>query len=188
MFRPIMSAILNEFSAERCLADLTRHWLCRSTVPGPAMHRASAQLVERYREHGALAAHLTYPADDRTEFLDGRRLSLEWTPRSASLRIVAPAGEAGLVCRYLDEPLCLVSNSVATPPGGVEAEVIVRRGPLRAEAVTAGEWAGRLLFTDQPPAAVAQAAHLAGAVGIISDCVCPPWLAQHPPLREAADV
>ncbi|MBT4822601.1 MAG: hypothetical protein HON70_43240, partial [Lentisphaerae bacterium] len=43
-------------------------------------------------------------------------------------------------------------------------------------------------LTNQFPSTVAAAAHKAGAIGIISDCVCPPWLEKYPPKREPEDV
>ncbi|HJN15545.1 MAG TPA: hypothetical protein QGH10_08650, partial [Armatimonadota bacterium] len=78
--------------------------------------------------------------------------------------------------------------SVATPPEGVVAEIVVHRGPINEGDVEPGAWADKILLTDQFPMTVAAAAHAAGATGLISDCVSPPWLAQYPPVREPADV
>lgn len=189
MLRPLIDAIAREFNPGLCLRDIANHWACRCTVPGPGMHRAAALLEGRYRENGAAEARvMPFPADDRTPWLDGRRNPLEWRPRAAELAVIAPAAEAGLVCRLADEPLCLISNSRPTPPGGVEAELVVHRGSLPADAVTPGQWAGRVLFTDQFPSTVAAAAHQAGCIGLVSDCVSPPWLVAHPPVREPQDV
>jgi hypothetical protein len=153
------------------------------------MHRAAELLCARYRENGAAEVRvLPYPADDRTEWLDGRRNPLEWRPRAAELAVVAPAAAAGLVCRLADEPLCLISNSRPTPPAGIEAELVVHQGPLAVETVSPGQWPGRILLTDQFPSSVAAAAQKAGCLGLLSDCVSPPWLASHPPVREPEDV
>ncbi len=189
MLQPILDAILREFNPGLCLRDIRNHWACRCTVPGPGMRRAAGLLCERYREHGAAEVRIhPYPADDRTEWLDGRRNPLEWRPRAAELSVTAPAAAAGVVCRMADEPLCLISNSRPTPPGGVEAELVTHHGPLPADAVAPGQWAGRVLLTDQFPSTIAAAAAKAGCVGLISDCVSPPWLASHPPVREPEDV
>ncbi|MBI2297930.1 MAG: hypothetical protein HYU66_03075 [Armatimonadetes bacterium] len=186
MLQPILDAILDELRPAQVLRDIALHWQCRSTVPSPQLRRAAERLRDRYLENGLPQARVVrYPADDRTETLDGRRNPLEWQPRSAALCAVAP--DAWTICRYEDEPLCLVSGSVGTPPDGVEADVVVRSGALAPDAVGKGELAGRILFTDQPPGSVAAAAGKAGAVGIVSDCICPPWLAQHPPVRRAED-
>ena len=188
MFRPTMNAIIDELNTGLCLRDIANHWACRCTVPGPGMRKASEILRRRYLENGAAEAEVIgYPADDRTEFLDGRRNPLEWRPRDARLEVTSPVTAAGVICRYADEPLSLVCNSTATPPEGVEAPVVSRSGPLAEADVAAGEFAGKLLLTDQPPSAVQAAARKAGALGVISDCVSPPWLAQHPPVREPED-
>lgn len=186
MFRPILDPIIDELNPGLCRRDIAAHWACRCTVPGPGMRAAGEILVRRYLENGAASAELIpYPADDRTVFL-GSRNQLEWRPYGASLSVAGPTGYT--ICRYDDEPLCLTCYSVATPPEGLEAEVVEQHGPLAPEAVTEGQWAGKIIFTDQFPWTVADAIGKSGAVGMISDCVSPPWLAQHPPVREPEDV
>jgi len=188
MYRPIMDAIINELNVGLCMRDITNHWSCRCTVPGPGMRAAGEILKRRYDENGAAHAQLIpYPADDRTEWLDGAKNPLEWRPHSAELRVVGPESASGLVCRSADEPLCLVSNSTSPFPDGVCVEVVVRNGALKESEFSEGELAGAILFTDQPPGSVEAAARKGGAVGIVSDCVCPPWLASHPPVREPED-
>jgi len=188
MFHAAMEAIIDELDTGLCLRDIANHWACRCTVPGPGMRQAGEILVRRYQENGAAPAKMIpYPADDRTEFLDGRRNPLEWRARSASLEVVQPQSEARVVCRYADEPLCLVCYSTATPPEGLEAEVVVRHGPLAEADVTEGELRDKLLFTDQFPSLVLAVAWKGGAAGVISDCICPPWLTSYPPVREPED-
>ncbi len=80
-----------------------------------------------------------------------------------------------------------MSNSTGTPPGGIDAEVVVRRGPLPEADVAEGEFEGKLLFTDQFPSSVQAAARKGKAAGLISDCVAPPWLTSCPPVRQQAD-
>ncbi|NCQ29612.1 MAG: hypothetical protein COZ06_26975 [Armatimonadetes bacterium CG_4_10_14_3_um_filter_66_18] len=126
MFRTIMNAVTDELHTGLCLRDLTNRWACRCTVPGPGMRKAGHLLKQRYEENGATGAEMiAYPADDRTEFLDGRKNPLEWQPRDAQLSVVRPASAAGAICRYQEEPICLVCNSTGTPPGGVDCEVVV---------------------------------------------------------------
>lgn len=186
MYRRILDAIIDEFNTGLCLRDIANHWRCRCTVPGPGMRQAGQLLVNRYLENGAATAEMIpYPADDRTEYLDGAKNQLEWQPHSASLSVAGPAGYT--ICRYADEPLCLVCYSVATPPEGLEAEVVVHGGPLADADVQEGQWAGKIVFTDQFPSTVAAAIGKSGAVGLVSDCIAPPWLAQYPPMREPDD-
>jgi hypothetical protein len=189
VYRHILDAMIDEFDTGLCLRDIANHWQCRCTVPGPGMRQAGEILVRRYRENGAaMAEMIPYPADDKTVFMGFAHNQLEWRPQSASLAVVAPGAAAETICRYADEPLCLICYSVATPAEGIEAEVVVQRGPLKAEEVAEGQWAGKIVFTDQFPSTVVAAVGKAGAVGLVSDCVSPPWLAQHPPVREPEDV
>ena len=186
---PILKAIADEFRTGQCLRDIAKHWACHPTVPGPGMRAAGEFLVGRYMESGLTEARLVpYPADDRTEFLGGHRNPLEWRPRSALLDIIAPEPDAYRVCCYADEPLCLVGNSHSTPPEGIEAELVVTSGPLLADRVVSGQWEGKVVLCDQFPSAVMQAVHKGGAVGLVSDCICPPWLKEHPPIRQPEDV
>ncbi|MDH7569702.1 MAG: hypothetical protein QHJ73_08965, partial [Armatimonadota bacterium] len=110
MYRSLLEEIASQLNLGQCVRDITNHWLCRCTVPGPGMRRAGQLLVQRYEENGVRRVEMIpYPADDRTEFLHGHRNPLEWRPRGATLAIAAPAPAAGVICRYDDEPLCLVS-------------------------------------------------------------------------------
>jgi len=181
-----MNAVIDEFNTGLCLRDIAAHWRCRCTVPGPGMRAAGQLLVDRYLQNGAdVAEMIPYPADDQTEFLDGAKNQMEWQPHGASLSV---AGEKGYtICRYDDEPLCLVCYSVATPAEGIEAEVVVHRGPLAEADVMEGQWEGKIVFTDQFPSTVAAAVGKSGAAGLVSDCIAPPWLAQYPPVREPED-
>ena len=189
MTERILDAIINEFRSGQCRRDIAEHWACRCTVPGPGMRAAGERLVRRYRENGTPEATLIpYPADDRTEFLDGRRNPLEWRPRGASLRVVAPEQEAHEICNYADEPVSLICNSHPTGPDGVEADVVIAAAPLNESELEPGQWAGKLVLSNQFPGSIAGAVHKSGALGLLSDCVCPPWLAQHPPVREPEDV
>jgi len=177
MIRNVIDAIIDEFNAGQCLRDIATHWSCRCTVPGPGMRRAGETLVRRYKENGISVADLIpYPADDQTESLDGNRSPLEWQPRSAWLRVASPEDSACEVCNYADEPISLICNSHPTPPEGVEAELVIPAGPIQADKIEPGQWAGKIVLANQFPSTIAAAAHKAGAIGIISDCICPPWL------------
>ena len=189
MFRRIFNAIVDEFDTGQVHRDIMNHWLCRCTVPGPGMRKAGEILKRRYLENGATSAEvIPYPADDRTEYLDGAKNQLEWRPYGASLTLLASDGTSETICRYEDEPLCLTCYSVATPPEGVEADIVLQYGPLKPDDVQEGQWAGKIVFTDQFPSTVAAAIGKSGAAGMVSDCVSPPWLVQYPPVREPQDV
>ena len=183
----VLSAIIDELNPQGCLADIIQYWSFRTTVPGPALQQASEFLCRRHREHGIQADLLPYAADDRSEWLDGRKNPLEWTPHAASLEIAAPPEHAGRVCSYAQEPLALLSNSTATPPGGITAPVVVMYSGMDEADYQGVDVAGKIIFTDVWPLQVDAMARKHGAVGVITDSVCPPWL-KDPLIRQAADV
>jgi hypothetical protein len=188
MDRKNLDAIIGELHPRQCMRDVTTYWTFRSTVPGPGLRLASEFLCRRYRESGLEAEIIPYPADDETEWIDGRRNPLVWVPRAGRLSIVKPVEDAGTLCTYADEPLCLVSNSAATPAGGIEAPVVLMYSGTTDEEYENVDVAGKVIFTDDVHFLVQAQAHEYGAVGVISDCVCPPWLRTlHPPVREPED-
>jgi len=188
MDRKSLDAIIGELHPRQCMRDVTTYWTFRSTVPGPGLRQASEFLCRRYRESGLEADVIPYPADDRTEWIDGRRNPLAWVPRAGRLSIVKPVADAGTLCTYADEPLCLVCNSAATPAGGVEAPVVLMYSGTTDEEYEHVDVAGKVIFTDDVHFLVQAQAHEHGAVGVISDCVCPPWVRTlYPPVREPED-
>lgn len=182
MHKHILNSIIDEFQTDQCLRDVEAHWRFRSTVPGPAFRAACHNLATRHREHGMDVTLTTFPADDKTEWLGGARIPLEWTPRSAELSIVSPHSE--LLCSFATEPLCLVSSSTGTPQGGVRAEVIVVDSGASESDYGGQDVRGKIIFTSSFWNADGYArAH--GALGVISDTVSPPWI--NPP-REPTDI
>jgi len=186
--KKIMDAIIEELHIKRCLRDIAQYWGFRSTVPGPGLRKVSEFISHRHGENGVKAEIVPYPADDKTEWLHGHRNPLEWVPEAASLAIVKSEAKAEIICSYEEEPLSLISNSTATPAGGIEAPVVVMRSGTKDEEYENVDVAGKIIFTDLPAGSVQAQARKRNAPGIISDCICPPWLASHPPVREPEDV
>ncbi len=182
-----LDVIIEELKPKQCLRDVAQYWTFRSTVPGPEMRRAGEFLVRRHREHGLEAELRPFPADDRTVFLGMHKNPLAWTPRAARLSVVQPDGELALICDFAQEPLCLVSNSTGAPDGGVEAEVVVMHSGVEDAEYEGVDVKGKIIFTDAPTFHIDAPARKHGAIGILTDCVAPPWLAQHPPVRQPDD-
>ena len=100
-------------------------------------------------------------------------------PRGCYLSVVQPVKET--ICRYAEEALCLVSNSTATPPGGVTAEVVVRHGHASNRC---GGGNGRPVPVHRPARGNGRAAaRRSRHGGVISDCISPAWLVAIPPVR-----
>ena len=188
MHQTIMNAIIDELRIKQCLRDIDQYWTFRSTVPGPGLRKVSEFLCRRHREHGIEAEVIPYPADDKTEWLHGHKNPLEWVPRVGRLDVVKPSDKAGQICAYAEEPLALICNSTSTPAGGIEAAVVVMRSGAKDEEYEGIDVKGKIIFTDLPAGSVEGQARKRGAVGVISDCICPPWLSSHPPVREPEDV
>ena len=188
MFAQLIEQILSEFNSAACLRDIGAFWQFRSTVPSPGLRQASEFLVRRHHENGVPVELHAYPADDQTPSLDGRKNPLVWTPRSAELRLVQPANQAGLICSYAAEPLCLISNSTSTPPEGLTAEVVVMHSGTKPEDYEGVDVRGKIIFTDVWPFEADEQARQHGAAGILTDSVTPPWLHSYPPVRRPADV
>lgn len=182
-----MNLIISELQTRKCIRDIAQHWSYRSTVPGPGLRNVSNFLCQRHRENGIKAEVIPYPADDKTEWLNGHKNPLEWLPRSAKLEILKPNEKAGLICSYAEEPLCLVSNSTSTPKGGIDAPVVIINNGSKDEDYEGIDLSGKIIFTNMPAGSVEGQARKRGAVGIISDCVSPPWLVSYPPVREPED-
>jgi hypothetical protein len=187
MHQNIMNLIISEFRTRQCIRDIAQHWSYRSTVPGPGLRNVSNFLCQRHRENGIEAEVTPYSADDKTEWLNGHKNPLEWVPRSAKLAILKPDSNAGTICSYAEEALCLVSNSTSTPKGGVDAPIIVINNGSKDEDYEGLDLSGKIMFTNMPAGSLEGQARKRGAVGIISDCISPPWLVSYPPVREPED-
>jgi hypothetical protein len=187
MHHNIMDHIIDELRVKQCLRDIGRHWAFRSTVPGPGLRNVSEFLCQRHREHGIEAEVISYPADDKTEWLNGHKNPLEWVPRAGRLDIVKPEDKASMICSYAEEPLSLVCNSTSTPRSGVDAPVVVIHSGTNDEAYEGIDVSGKIIFTELPAGSVEAQARKRGAIGVISDCISPPWLVSHPPVREPED-
>lgn len=184
----LLSVLLTELNIPGCLRDINTFWGYRSTVPGPGLRQVSEFLLRRHAENGISVKLHAFPADDHTRTVDDRSNPLAWTPRSATLEIVQPSGEAQVICSYAREPLCLLSNSTSTPPDGLTAEVVVLHSGTQAEDYAEIDVAGKIVFTDVWPLLADPQARNHGAAGLITDSVTPPWLLKNPPVRRPADV
>ncbi len=84
-----------------------------------------------------------YPIDGTRRYM-GRTFAPAYEPHSATLRVVAP--QPYTICDYAETPMCLPSNTPATPPGGITADVVdVGRGE-RAEDYAGLEVAGKAVM------------------------------------------
>src|SRR5438067_2091727 len=105
--------------AHRVVADIIRHHRIQAS---PGFRAAAEHCAGLLRDAGLETEILRYPADFRTRYWANDQFP-EWDCRSATLRLLAPAGEARTLADYDEHKLSLVQRSVGTPPGGVAAEI-----------------------------------------------------------------
>jgi aminopeptidase YwaD len=168
--RPTLELLESELSGERArehVAVITRHY--RS--PGsPGFHAVIDYITTTLRSARIEPSIRTFPLDGRSAIGDDAT-PLGWEPRGATLELL-PSGE--VLVDWHDCPSCLPWWCRATPPGGVELE-IVDVGTGETEQQYAGkDVTGRaVLISDARenfawPDIVARAARH-GAAAILSD-------------------
>src|SRR5437763_12476300 len=166
--------------AHRVVADIIRHHRIQAS---PGFRAAAEHCAGLLRDAGLETEILRYPADFRTRYWANDQFP-EWECRGATLRLLAPAGEARTLADYDEHKLSLVQRSVGTPPGGVTAEIALLEDGETEEEYAAIDVRGKLVFTGGDVARVrALAVERHGAAGILTD-----RMAEFPPIRERADL
>ncbi len=160
--------------------EIIRHHRIQASPGYRAAAEACAALI---REAGVETAIRSYPANFGTQFW-ANRLFQEWDCREATLRLVAPEGEARTLADYGEHKLSLVQRSNGTPPGGVTAEVVLLENGETDEEYAGIDVRGKIVFTGGDAARVhALAVERHGALGLITDRI-----AEAPPIRERYDL
>jgi len=157
------------------LAGIIAHHRIQSS---PGFRRAAHFCLERLRDAGVPAQVLSFPGDGVTRYW-GHPTPQEWDAQAATLRLVAPEEEARLLADYREDKISLIQRSLATPAGGVEAEVVVLEDG-EEEADYAGlDVRGRVVLTRGDVERVRElAVERHGAVGILFD-----GMRETPPVR-----
>lgn len=183
MFTNVLAAVRGEVSGARALAyvgEIVRHHRIQAS-PG---YRAAAEWA-----NGAFAATglehriISYPSDGMTAYWTNPSFE-EWACQGATLDLVSPAGEARRLCDYDEVKISVIQRSCATPPGGVEAEIVAVDEPERAESYSSLDVRGKYVLVRGDLERIRQLAVVQrGAAGIISDTM---W--EFPPVRTRMDV
>lgn len=88
-----------------------------------------------------------------------------WDCDYATLSVISPVTYE--VTSYQAEPISLVQHSASTPPGGIEAELVM----FDADQAQRGELADKVIFTHLSVTALQDEAAQAGALGIVTDFI-----------------
>jgi aminopeptidase YwaD len=160
--------------------EIIRHHRIQAS---PGFRAAAESCAAILREAGVATEILRFPANFATRYWTSGQFQ-EWDCRGATLRLVAPAGEARTLADYGEHKLSLVQRSAGTPPGGVEAEVVLLdQGETEAE-YEGLDVRGKIVLVGGDAARVhALAVERFGALGLITDRI-----AELPPIRERYDL
>jgi aminopeptidase YwaD len=157
------------------LAGIIAHHRIQSS---PGYRQAAHFCLGRLREAGLAADIFSFPGDGVTEFW-GYPIPQEWTAQSATLRLVAPEKEARILADFRDVKIALIQRSLATPEGGVEAEVVVLEDGEEEDEYKGLDLKGKVVLTRGDIGRVRElAVQQHGAVGILYD-----GMRESPPVR-----
>ena len=115
--------------------------------------RSASYSAEKMAEAGLDQVQvISFPADGRTAYGDWVA-PLAWDVAGAELQVRSP--QTLPLCSYQELPVSLAMWSAATPPGGIEAEVVLLddwddvAGPIEAQAPDP-RLRGKILFGSRP--------------------------------------
>jgi aminoglycoside 3-N-acetyltransferase len=158
------------FSATRAMADiavLASHTRWQTT---PKINKAAKHITSLKPTAGLSELEVVdLPADGKT-FFGGWVMPRCWDVKSATLKIVSPVIDAQLLADYQQNPWSLMMWSPATPPGGIEAEVVIVTEVLTGNLAVKGKFALVDKLGQVGTDVIEWLAKL-GAVGVITDHV-----------------
>ncbi len=172
---PLFREALSGPAALRDLAGIIAHHRIQSS---PGYRQAAYFCLGRLREAGVPAEILSFAGDGVTAYW-GYPVPGEWSAQSATLRLLAPQKEAHLLADYRADRIALVQRSLATPDGGVEADVVVLEDGEEEAEYGGLDLAGKVVLTRGDIGRVRElAVERYGAVGILYD-----GMRETPPVR-----
>ena len=148
----------------------------------PGYRDSAIQIISMLAKEGVEARIEDFPAQRDLRFL-GRASFQEWRCRSGELWLLQQDGKRRL-SRYQEQELSLVQRSAATPPGGVEAQLVYVPNADNPESYNNLDLKGKIaLVRGNPNTIHALAVEQHGASGLVFDN-----LNNYPPLRTRADM
>jgi aminopeptidase YwaD len=164
-------------AAWQTVADLSRLHRIQAS-PG---HRRAATMLHRQLTSAGLAAEiLSYPADEHTRFWAYRSFQ-EWDCQEATLELVAPQEQAGILADFRACPISLIQRSA---PFEGEVEVLLLEDGEKEGDYEGRDIAGKVVLTRGDLRRVWQlAVQERGAVGILFD-----GMRVVPPVRPEGDL
>ena len=142
----------------------------------PGLREAANYCVDIFKNNGVKTAEvLSYPATDMTRYMH-YKLFQEWSIEEAELSVSSPSWAKRRINRFRDEPMFVIERCPPTPPGGLEAEVVVLEDGTHPEDYEGKDVKGKFVLSNAGPylgTDIDRLRELAverhGAIGIVSD-------------------
>ena len=171
MFQDVLARVAESFSGERARDLAADLWAIDRWFDFAHFKRSASYSAEKMAEAGLDQVEvLSFAADGRTAYGDWVA-PLAWDVAGAELEIRSPHPLP--LCAYSEMPVSLAMWSAPTPPGGVEAEVVLlddweaAAGPIEAQAPDP-RLRNKILFGSRPGPELKRLAARHGALGVIS--------------------
>ncbi|MEW6523059.1 MAG: DUF4910 domain-containing protein [Bacillota bacterium] len=181
MFHHILETVKTQASGVRALRfveEIARYHRMQAS-PG---FRASAQYCfSQLSAAGVEAQILSYPARDSASYWS-HSMFQEWDCTKGELELVEP--ERRRLASYEEDKIALVQRSAATPPGGLEAELVLVEKSDRPASYDGVDVRGKFVLCDGDLARTRRlAVDQHGAAGLVTD-----RMAEFPPVRHRMDL
>ena len=168
MFRHIYRLLEEELSGTNAKNIASDIWRFDRTCSYSRFAESAEYCANLLRSIGVENVRIwDFPADGKTIYGD-RRMPKAWDAEEAELRIVEPSDAVEILASYRDEPLSLAMGSAATPPEGLEAELVYVENASREKSYDSVDVKGKIVFTSTHAASLG-IAKKKGAIGIVSD-------------------
>ena len=169
MFKPILDLLSEHYSGQRALRhveEIARHHRIQAS---PGLRSAADYCYDYLRSLGLSGEILRFAGDGKTRYWSAL-MPQEWACSEAQLRLAAPASAARLLADFAEHKLSLIQRSAPTPPGGIEAEVVVLENGQEENDYANLDVAGKIVLTKGNLRRVHDlAVQRRGALGIIYD-------------------
>ena len=165
-YKKVFDVFEEYFDNEQCLKHVGQIYQSDRWFDFSHFRETADYCAEQMKRTGLCEVDmLELSADGRTAYGDWV-MPRAWDVSGGILKAVCSDGAEIMLADYKETPACLMMYSAPTPPGGVEAEIVLVDDPSRVDCA---EVKGRFIFTDKAPKDVISLARKGGALGIISD-------------------
>lgn len=181
VLRQILEKIQQEFSGQKAfhhVAEVCQHHRIQAS---PGFRAAAVYCLDSLQEAGLEAEIISFPADPQVKYWT-QEMFEEWHCNEAWLDLILPRQQR--LADFDANPISLIQRSIATPPEGVEADIVWLKSGDDPAPYAELDLSGKLVFTNGDINRVrAWAVEERGAIGIITD-----RLAEFLPVRHRYDI